>query len=249
MQLGSQNANTAPVITWCLIEIVQDPALFKALRAEVQHVLEVDPRTGKRTLDYSKLANLPLLASVYAESMRLHVSVNITRLVEQDMKFDGFKLKKGALVQSPSGLGHLEHAHWSKPNHPAEQFWAERFIVHEEVKDNAGNTKTVPKFSASSHAGYFYPYGKYNQFKLSIFKTDANSNSGGGASICAGRNFAKLEIMTSVALFIINFDIEFIEYTHHDGTKSDRGPLDDPWWCGTAAMPPDRDLKIRWKRI
>ena len=55
--------------------------------------------------------------------------------------------------------------------------------------------------------------------------------------------------MAAIALIVANFDIELLEYVHKDGSKSDRGPKDDPWFCGTAAMPPDRDLKIRWKRI
>lgn len=55
--------------------------------------------------------------------------------------------------------------------------------------------------------------------------------------------------MIAVALFVVSFDIEFLEYVYMDGSKSNRGPKDDHWWCRTAAMPPDRDSKIRWKRI
>ena len=55
--------------------------------------------------------------------------------------------------------------------------------------------------------------------------------------------------MAAVALLVVTFDVELLEYVHFDGSPSDRAPKDDQWWCGTAAMPPDRDLKIRWKRI
>jgi len=72
---------------------------------------------------------------------------------------------------------------------------------------------------------------------------------GGGIGICPGRHFAKQEIMSVIALIVVNFDIELEEYTMMDGSRSDRGPQDNKRYCGTGAMPPDRDMKIRWKRL
>ena len=54
--------------------------------------------------------------------------------------------------------------------------------------------------------------------------------------------------MSAIALIVVNFDIEFEEYTMMDGSRSDRGPNDNEAYCGTASMPPDRDMKIRWRR-
>ena len=138
---------------------MQDPALFAALREQVETVFEIDPSTGQRKFDYKRLASIPLLASIYAEIMRIHVSYNVTRNVVEDMTFDGIKLKKGALVQSPGVLSHLDDQHWSVPGHPADKFWAERFIVYEEEKDNTGRVTRVPKFSTAGHTGYWFPYG------------------------------------------------------------------------------------------
>jgi len=67
--------------------------------------------------------------------------------------------------------------------------------------------------------------------------------------MCPGRHFAKQEMITAMALLVINFDIELVEYVNNDGSTSMRAPKDNPWYCGTAAMPPDLDLKIRWKRL
>ena len=72
---------------------------------------------------------------------------------------------------------------------------------------------------------------------------------GGGISICPGRHFGKQEVMTTIALMVLNFDIKLEGYVKMDGSKSNRGPKDDPWYSGTAAMPPDRDLKIRLTRV
>jgi hypothetical protein len=67
--------------------------------------------------------------------------------------------------------------------------------------------------------------------------------------MCAGRFFAKREIMLTIAILVSRFDMEFIEWTNLDGSKSDRGPLHNEKYFGAAAVPPDRDMKLRWKRL
>jgi hypothetical protein len=67
--------------------------------------------------------------------------------------------------------------------------------------------------------------------------------------MCAGRFFAKQEIMMTVALLVSRFDVEFIEWTMLDGRPSDRPAEDDERWSGGASVPPDRDMKVRWKRL
>jgi cytochrome P450 len=223
-----ENANCLPVTCWALIELIKDKSLFSALRAEVSTAL--DRSSKEKKLDVRKLAELPLLQSVYVETMRMHVAVNITRQITEEMVLDGYTLKKGYLVQTPSSLSHFDESIWSEPGHPASEFWAERHITYSETTDALGNRTRVRQFSLGKRAGGFFPFG-------------------GGISICAGRIFAKQEVMAAIALIVLNFDVEFEEYVLMDGTKSDRGPLDDPWYYGTAAMPPDRDLKIRWTRV
>lgn len=52
-----------------------------------------------------------------------------------------------------------------------------------------------------------------------------------------------------VGILVTKFDIEFVEWTKLDGSPSDRAAQNDPRFCGAGAMPPDRDMKIRWKRV
>ena len=67
--------------------------------------------------------------------------------------------------------------------------------------------------------------------------------------MCPGRHFAKQEIMATLAIIVTTFDVEFIEWTSLDGkTKSDRPAKDNLAYSGSAAMPPDRDMKVRWRR-
>ncbi len=67
--------------------------------------------------------------------------------------------------------------------------------------------------------------------------------------MCPGRHFAKQEIMMCIAMMVTRFDMEFEAWVKLDGTPSDRPPLNDDRWAGAAAVPPDRDMKTRCKRL
>ena len=67
--------------------------------------------------------------------------------------------------------------------------------------------------------------------------------------MCPGRHFAKQEIMATLAIMVTTFDIEMVEWMKMDGkTRSDRPAKDNLKYSGSAALPPDRDMKIRWRR-
>ena len=208
-----------------MIELIKDKSLFAAIRAEVSTALGAD---GK--LDVKKVSELPLLQSVYVETLRLHVAVNVTRQITEEMILDGYTLKKGYLAQTPSLISHLDESVWSEPGHPASEFWAERHISYVKKVDALGKEIRERQFSLAGRAGSFFPFG-------------------GGISICAGRHFAKQEVMAAIALVVLKFDIELEGYVTMDGKRSERGPLDDVWYCGTAAMPPDRDLMVSLTRV
>ena len=53
----------------------------------------------------------------------------------------------------------------------------------------------------------------------------------------------------TLASIVARFDIEFVEWTNLDGTKTDRAAANDARYMGTAVMPPDKDMRIRWKRL
>ncbi|KAH8890157.1 cytochrome P450 [Thozetella sp. PMI_491] len=230
MGVFGQNSNTVPVATWGIMELAKDPALFQAVRAEVATAYVTDPVTGERLIDPQKMLSLPLLQSVYIELLRMHVAMHITREITQPTVLCGYELEKGALVQAPSELAHFDEEIWGASGHPASEFWAERHIQYEEVTDETGKVTRVPRFALVGRANDFFPYG-------------------GGISMCPGRYFAKQEIMLTLAMFASRFDIEFVGWTQLDGSPSDRPAKDHDKFLGAAAMPPDRDMQIRWKRL
>lgn len=67
--------------------------------------------------------------------------------------------------------------------------------------------------------------------------------------MCPGRFFAKQEIMLAVAMIVSRFDVEFVDWVNHDGSRSDRPAADDKKAIGSGAVSPDRDMRVRWRRI
>ncbi|KAI8289625.1 hypothetical protein K4K60_008302 [Colletotrichum sp. SAR11_57] len=225
------NSNTVPVTTWFIMELLKDPGLFDAVRAEASEAVLVDPQTGKRGFDCQKLVSSPLLQSVYIECMRLHVSIGITREIMEDTVLDGYRLKKGSLIQAPTNLGHQDDDVWARDGHPASEFWAERHVRHiQKVDEITGEVKIEKMFVMAGKPSDFFPFG-------------------GGVSMCPGRHFAKQEILLTVATLVTKFDMEILEWTHMDGRKSDRPAKDNEKYFLNAAVPPDCDVRIRWKRL
>lgn len=53
----------------------------------------------------------------------------------------------------------------------------------------------------------------------------------------------------TLATLLTRFDIEMVSWTHPDGSKSDRAAQNSREHIGAVGIPPDRDLRIRWKRL
>ncbi|KAI1342868.1 cytochrome P450 [Xylariaceae sp. FL0016] len=224
------NTNTIPITTWGIMETARDTKMFSALRQEVQQAIVTDPTTGQTSINSQKLYSLPLLQSVYVEILRRHMSFNIVREVMEPIIMEGYTIGKGSLLEAPMQIAHHEEAVWGVPGHPASEFWAERHVKYVDSKDEDGNVTQRREFSMAGRPSSFFPYG-------------------GGLPVCPGRHFAKQEIMMTLGLIVAKFDIEFVEWANMDGSLSDRAAEDNPDYAGAEAMPPDRDMKIRWKRL
>lgn len=204
------------------MQIVKDPSLLQAVRDEVATVIQSGSDGGKLTIDHQKLVALPLLQSIFTETLRLRVNFNIMRDVKQPTTLDGRSIPQGVMLQAPMQVAHYNEKVWNAVgDHPAGQFWAERHIKWTEK-----GTKRVYSM-AGSPASYF-PFG-------------------GGANICPGRRLAKVEIFTTIALIVSRFDIELVGWNNLDGSPSARAARSDLRFSGAGAMPPDKDMMIRWK--
>jgi cytochrome P450 len=213
-----------------LMEIIKDASLLDAVRDEVEMAIIIDPETSKRTFDIQKLVALPLLQSMFTETLRLYINFNITRDVKKSITLDGYEISKGSMLQAPMMVSHYDEAVWGAPGHPAHEFWAERHIKYVDETNESGATSRKRVYSIAGRATSYFPFG-------------------GGANMCPGRQLAKYEVILSVAVIVSKFDIDLVGWTNTDGSPSDRPARGDLSYCGAGAMPPDRDMKIRWRRI
>jgi hypothetical protein len=55
--------------------------------------------------------------------------------------------------------------------------------------------------------------------------------------------------MLTVALLVSRFDIDFVGWVKKDGSPSDRSAENDVRWSGGASVPPDRDMRVTFKRL
>lgn len=53
----------------------------------------------------------------------------------------------------------------------------------------------------------------------------------------------------TLAALVTRFEIDLIEWTCLDGSPSDRPARNDQSYIGAVGIPPDRDMRIRWKRL
>ncbi|ROT35576.1 cytochrome P450 [Sodiomyces alkalinus F11] len=250
------NSNTIPLTAWALFELVKRPDLFAAVREEANTALIHDhgeegmgeegpqPRGGggrgnhsrpsRRQFDLKKLVSLPLLQAVYTEVLRLHVAIYVTRQALRPTTIAGYSVAAGTLLQTPTSLAGRDDAVWArKPNYPpASEFWPGRHL-----REARSPTSSSPRleFVPSARSADFFPFG-------------------GGPSICPGRHFAKQEIMLAVAMLVSRFDMEFVDWVYHDdhnghARTSDREAKEDDRFFGAASVPPDRDMRVRWRRI
>lgn len=146
---------------------------------------------------------------------------NMMRDVKKPITLDGHTIPKGSLLQAPMQVAHYNEAIWGASGHPASDFWAERH-----VRTGDGGKRV---YSMAGIPTSYFPFG-------------------GGANMCPGRYLAKSEILMTVALVVSRFDVEVVGWTTWDGSPSHRAAEGDIRFCGAGAIPPDREMKIRWSR-
>jgi hypothetical protein len=150
-ELLAMLVNVVPVSFWLLIYIFSSPSLLADVRAEVQHLLvhqdihkdnmdSIDTEQGY--LDVSQIqSNCSLLYSTWQEVLRIVSVVTTSRCVVEDT-YIGHEilLKKGGIVQIPTGALHTDQNIWGSD---VNEFDPRRFM----------------KSGQSQHPAAFRPFG------------------------------------------------------------------------------------------
>lgn len=185
-------SNSVPGCFWLLTEIVARPSLLADIRDEITQNTLHEEALGVLSMNLENLRDrCPLLLSTFQEVLRMHSVSPSVRLVYNDVLLDDqYLLKKGEIVQIPSGMLHYREDIWGLE---ASEFEPKRFMrpsspqsQKQELANDAHGTNEK-KFGPTD-ARAFIPFGF-------------------APHICPGRHFATGEILSLLAMLVVRYDI------------------------------------------
>ncbi|KAK1761404.1 cytochrome P450 [Echria macrotheca] len=191
--------NAAPTLFWMLVHVFACPKLFARLRAELEPLVQLSEDNNTAKLNASALSEkqTPLLHSVWLETLRwAGRPLSVRRVMEDTTISDGttgttYTLKRGSDVHMPAAVTHMLPSVWGDSPH---EFRGDRFL-HLNTSSQKQNPETEKQRRQA-----FFPFG-------------------GGRHLCPGRNFAYVEIMTVVAVFVVGFEVSGLEDEKNDGGR------------------------------
>jgi cytochrome P450 len=164
----------------------------------------VDPLTGD--IDSVQLSRSPLLQSILAEVLRIRVQGMIVRSTTRSVEVEGWTFPKHAYLMAPSNFGNFNESVWNtgtaEAPHPLDTFWPERFLIYPDdptsgplrtnqttdTREKTDNSEG-PKYSEHGLKGVYFPFG-------------------GSMHPCPGRQFSQFEVLNTLAILVLNYDVE-----------------------------------------
>jgi len=142
--------NTVPNVFFMLCYILCQPNLINYLRSEVSKIVRRTSRDGTDTvtLDISLLkSNCTVMTACFHETLRLiKTGASVRTILSDVMLNDKYLLKKGAFVQIPSGVLHVDPVTWGPD---AKEFNPYRFC----------NQESLPKEQRRNQEKAYIPFG------------------------------------------------------------------------------------------
>ena len=219
-------SNAVPTTFWMLSYIFNRPDLLAELRTELQRVVSQEGESNTHIIHVHQLkTECPLLVSTFRETMRVIGNLSSVRYVVEDTWLaDQYLLKKGSVIQIPSGIMHLDTNTWGSD---AAEFKPTRFLeeisvtttTHDDHECEATQRKAVPRPKN-------VPASAYRAF-------------GGGSVICPGRHYGQTEILGFVAAVLLMFDM-----TNADGSMPVTLPAKDECRIPLSVMKPVEDVRV-----
>jgi cytochrome P450 len=171
------------------------------------------------------LMESPLLQSLFAETLRIYVTILYLRRTLRDAELDGKTIPKGNTVMMCNWSQQMNEDIWNPEGSPdipsVTEFWGKRFLEYPEPSTE--NPDPAPRFKVEDISG-----GKWFPFSM-------------GEHLCPGRNVAKREILLVFATLATYFEVEFT------GSKISK-PEPDMGRFGYGTMPPKGMTPCRIRR-
>ena len=183
MMLGI-NVNAGITAFWVLNNIYSRPSLLAEIREEIQSHALVEPDR----ISFSALRDkVPILNSIFRESMRVTAPMSSARYVKEDtLLADTWLLRKGTVVQIAGPVLHANKNIWGED---VESFNPRRFVYNQNGTKSSSDGSIVD--------------AKANQVHPAAYRS-----FGGGSTLCPGRHFAQMEVLSLTAVILMGFDLE-----------------------------------------
>lgn len=193
--------NAVPTAFWLITNVFARRDLLQQLRQELESYLGIEAPSSTsleqmesitKVISAKVVKSCPLLYSCYRETLRDISNASSPRLVLADtMLADQYLLRKNSILQIQGDMLHRDTSIWGAD---AASFDPERFL--------ASKTESIDLEKSS-------PDQKRTAMPLPKgVPPTAFRSFGGGSTLCPGRHFAQLEVMTLVAGLILGFEIE-----------------------------------------
>jgi cytochrome P450 len=244
LTLHRLTSNSIRASFWFFLETLRSSDLAVDAAREISTAVTM-PETHKSTqtapprFNIRNLVRLPLLQSLFSETLRVYVSVMIVRTTRQGCKLGDWAVQKDQKVMLCNYAQHMDESIWNPDGsspHALENFWGRRFLAGPEsegkpdpssaaVQTNLPTAQTslnVPRFAGEGLGAKFFPFGM-------------------GERVCPGRHFAKIQTLLTYAVISKSFDIELLV---EDGWK----PAVDWNHFGYGTMPPAMTTPFRIRR-
>ncbi|KAL8636074.1 MAG: hypothetical protein Q9228_006491 [Teloschistes exilis] len=205
---------------------------------------------GNLSLKVESVCNVPILQSMYAETLRLYTSLlSLRSATHGDFTLDGFTIPRHELIAVDSRVTAMDKIIWNTRADegkeegplPLDCFRAEIFLVYPQdpasgplrggqsdqqmrPTTSAHNTNCNSlRFTTEGLGGVWIPYG-------------------GGSRQCPGRNSAKQEIIVGFALLLPKYEIELVDVDKRGTVKPDLR------YYGLGTLPPRMKTPFRIRR-
>lgn len=203
--------NSAPAVYWAVFEVLSRPDLVTRVRNIAQSAHE----TRSQDPVSVELGNNPLLRSIFAEVTRLRVVGMVARLVTGgDFQLGRWSIPEGSIVGLPSQTRALNKDFWNagteEDPHPLRDFWEERFLIYADKLSSGPLRRQMTDFCSNKQEPALRSSGKasdepkFLQRALNRVYTPFD----GGLAPCPGRQFAKQAVTSTLAKFVLDYDVE-----------------------------------------
>ncbi|KAI1765019.1 cytochrome P450 [Hypoxylon sp. FL1150] len=238
--------NPASAAALAILHIYSDPELLIRVRAELKE--QIPHSSPSEWLDSKQLKNLPLLSSIYAETMRLYSNayLMVASPPNTDVSLGKWKFPRRSLGLVSSSLAHTDDNFWNTKDdlYPIDTFWADRFLVYPndptsgpiKPEIRAAMTNERPRKERVENGNKGAPYFSTNDLEGSYMPFGAGSDK------CPGRFLAKDVIMVACALLVGEYDVEIL-------AEPLKYNIDmDPWRFGLGIGQPKFRIAARIRR-